>query len=105
MNPSEILDALNGAFAPYHVANPAATGDAPSYIPKLIELTVSLLLYVAGIVLIIAIIYGGILYITSAGDEAKATKGRQALLYGVIGTTIVVLSFVMIYIIRSLLSA
>lgn len=103
MNPSDILDALNSAFKPYNVTNSTVTSAGQSYIPKLLELTVSLMLYLAGIVLIIAILYGGILYITSAGDEAKATKGRQALTYGVIGTVIVLLSFTMIYIIRKLL--
>lgn len=101
----EILNTLYAAFEPIKTADPLAVNaaTAPSYIPPIFEMTINIMLYVAGIVLIIAILYGGLLYITSAGDEAKATKGKQAIVYGIIGTVIVLLSFVMIRIIKDLI--
>ena len=36
-----------------------------------------------------AIIYGGFLYISSAGDEGKAEHGKQVLIYAIIGLLIV----------------
>lgn len=48
---------------------------------------------VLGIVAVIVIIYGGISYMTSLGDSSKVKKGRDAILYGVIGLIICVLAF------------
>ena len=48
----------------------------------------------AGVVSVIFIIYGGISYITSAGDPNKVQKARQMILYALIGLGIVALSFV-----------
>ncbi len=71
-----------------------------SYIPDIFLLVINILLYVAGIALIIAILYGGILYITSAGDETKAAKGRASIINGVIGTIIVLLAIVIVSAVR-----
>lgn len=105
MTPKEILDALNSALDPIKTTGRPTGPDAPSYLPNAVIIVVTAFLYIAGIVLILAILYGGLQYITSAGDEAKATKGRQSIVYGVIGTTIVVLSFATIKIIRDLVGS
>ena len=49
---------------------------------------------IAGIVAVIFVVYGGISYITSAGDPNKAQKARQIIMYALIGLGIVALSFV-----------
>ncbi len=46
-----------------------------------------------GLLAVIIVIYGGILYVTSAGDEEKTTTGRKAILYAVIGLLIVAGAF------------
>ncbi len=78
-------------FEPIHPSG-APTATSPSFLPEIVFFVVYLFLTIAGIVTTIAIIYGGILYITSAGDEAKAGKGRAAIINGVIGSIIVILS-------------
>lgn len=55
--------------------------------------TLNTLLFVAGFIAVIAVIWSGILYLTSAGDETKATKAKSALLYSVIGILIIALAF------------
>lgn len=60
------------------------------YVTKFIDL----ILYAAGIAAVIYLLYAGILYITSAGDEAKAAKGRQGLTYAIVGIVIITLAFV-----------
>ena len=47
---------------------------------------------IGGVVAVIFVIYGGILYITSAGDPGKTKKARDAILYSLIGLAIVALA-------------
>lgn len=46
-------------------------------------------LAMVGIVAVAAIVYGGVQYIASGGDEGKAERGKRAVLYAVIGLIIV----------------
>ncbi len=48
---------------------------------------------IAGLVSAIFVIYGGISYMTSAGDPGKLAKAKQIILYALIGLAIVGLSF------------
>lgn len=56
-------------------------------------------LYLAAIIAVIFIIIGGFMYITSAGDQTKATKGRQTLVNALIGLTLVVLAYIIVQIV------
>lgn len=49
-----------------------------------------------GLFCTIMIIYGGFLYITAAGEEEKAKKGRTIILYCVIGLAIIAVSFLIV---------
>lgn len=57
---------------------------------------ISIALGIAFAIAVIMVIYGGYQYITSAGNEEKATSGRQTILYALIGIVIILLSFVMV---------
>lgn len=57
---------------------------------------ISIALGVAFAVSVIMVIWGGYSYITSAGNEEKATEGRKTVLYALIGMVIVILSFVIV---------
>lgn len=46
-----------------------------------------------GLIAVLVVIYGGVLYVTSGGDEDKTTTGRKAITYAVIGLIIVMGSF------------
>lgn len=46
----------------------------------------------AGLIAVGFIIYGGIMYTTSAGDPAKTKKASQTLLYSIIGLAVVLLA-------------
>jgi hypothetical protein len=54
----------------------------------------NLFLWVVGLLAVIYLIYGGVLYITAGGDAEKANKGRTAITNAVIGIVIVVLALV-----------
>lgn len=45
-----------------------------------------------GIVAVIVIVIGGVLYMTSTGDAAKVKKAKDTILYGLIGLIICVLA-------------
>lgn len=51
---------------------------------------------IIGLVAVIFIIYGGFLYLTSAGDASKVKKGRDSILYAVIGLIIVGIAFAVV---------
>ena len=50
----------------------------------------------AGIIAVIYLIYGGILYNTAGGDAEKATKGRTALVNAIIGIVIIALAIMIV---------
>ena len=45
-----------------------------------------------GVIAVIVIIIGGVLYMTSSGDSGKVKKAKDTILYGVIGLIICVLA-------------
>ena len=51
-------------------------------------------LKVVAIIAVMAIIYGGILYLTSAGDQEKTEMGKKTIIGAVIGLIVIMLSFV-----------
>lgn len=48
---------------------------------------------IIGIVAVIMVILGGISYATSQGDPAKVKKGKDTILYGIIGLIVVLMAF------------
>ena len=57
---------------------------------------INVLLAVAGIVAVVAIIYGGVSMMTAAGDPAKITKGKKSIFGGIIGLVLVILAGVIV---------
>ncbi|MBR3052310.1 hypothetical protein IKG60_01665 [Candidatus Saccharibacteria bacterium] len=59
---------------------------------QLIENTIQWVIAVSGLVAVIFVLYGGISYITSAGDPSKLQKAKQVITYALIGLAIVALA-------------
>lgn len=53
-------------------------------------------LFFAGAIAVIYLVYGGLLYITAGGDAEKATKGRTAVINAIIGIVIILLALVIV---------
>lgn len=49
-----------------------------------------------GLVAVIMIIYGGVTWMTAAGNEERVKKAKQILTYAVIGLSIVLLAWIMV---------
>ena len=49
-----------------------------------------------GLVAVVMVIYGGILYVTAAGKEDQAGVGKKVIMYAIVGIIIIMLSFALI---------
>jgi FtsH-binding integral membrane protein len=76
-------------------------GVLPEYcnVQSLYNKFISIALYAIGIVSVVAIIYGGFLYMTAAGKEEQAKKGRQVLTWAIIGLIVVITASIIINIV------
>ena len=64
---------------------------------------VSWLMVLAGFIAVIYLIYGGLLYITAAGDAEKAKMGRTSLINAIIGIIIIALALLIVRWVGSIL--
>ncbi len=70
----------------------AANQDLRQYIKNVVNFALGFL----GIIAVVVVIYGGFLYVTAAGNEEQAGKGKKALTYAVIGILIILSSFALV---------
>lgn len=49
-----------------------------------------------GLLAVIMVIYGGVLYVTAAGEQEKVDKGKKIIMYAVVGIVIILLSFAIV---------
>lgn len=59
----------------------------------LLKVILNFFLSFLGFVMVVMIIYGGVLYVTSAGNEENVGKAKKILLYCAIGTIMIFISF------------
>jgi len=57
-------------------------------VSDVIAIVVNTLLFIVGIISVIMIIVGGIMYTTSAGDSGQVTKAKNTILFSVIGLAV-----------------
>lgn len=77
----------------------AGTGDGNVNIPKLtadevLRNALNITYFLAGVIAVIVIIIGGIMFATSSGDSAKVAKAKNMILYAVIGLVVILAAFV-----------
>ncbi|MFH0892143.1 MAG: hypothetical protein V1867_05175 [Candidatus Falkowbacteria bacterium] len=78
----------------YLEATAKAAGFAdPKSIPEIIGAIIGVFLSLLGIILLCLIIYGGYLWMTSAGNEPKVYKAKQVLTNATIGLIIVLSAY------------
>ena len=71
-------------------------GDKQGDVVESIRQILNVVIGVLGIVCVIVIIIGGINYMTSSGDAGKVKKGKDTILYGLIGLVICALAFAIV---------
>lgn len=85
---------------------PADTGVRCSEgsIASIFRLIINWALAIAFIAAVIMLIYGGFVYITSAGNTESAGKGKTAITNALIGIVIIVLSYIIVQIVYRFVS-
>jgi len=63
---------------------------------NIIQMIVNGVIFIIGIVAVVMIILGGISYATSQGDPSKVKKGKDTILYGIIGLVIALLAYAIV---------
>ena len=69
-----------------------ASGDSPTDVVNFILRIINTFLILVGIAVAVFLIYGGVQYISSTGDDKKAASAKSTILYAIIGLLIVGLS-------------
>ncbi|MBR3353249.1 hypothetical protein IKG49_01510 [Candidatus Saccharibacteria bacterium] len=81
------------------------TGGKGKILTDNVTLIINAVIGVLGLVCVVVMIIGGISYMTSSGDAAKVKKGKDTILYGLIGLVVCVLAFALVnWVIGSILA-
>jgi len=65
-------------------------------IPELIGIIIKAVMGIVGSIALLMFIYGGFLWLTSAGNTEKIQKGKQVVVWAVIGLAIIFLSYALV---------
>jgi len=99
---SKISDCIEGIRANIAVdGGLSQAGDAPTVLATIINWLLSMVALLA----MVALIWGGIMYILSLGDESRATTAKKIILYAIVGLVVVIVSFVIITTVQRFLTA
>jgi hypothetical protein len=79
------LSAPSFVFAAFTAPTTNATGLPAGTLTGIITSLMNWLLIIVGIVAVIAFLIAGILYLTSAGDEGRVEKAKEAMIAAIIG--------------------
>lgn len=60
---------------------------------EMIQTVINVLLFIVGILSVIMIIIGGIMYATSTGDAANVTKAKNTIMYSIVGLVVSFLAY------------
>src|SRR6185369_3776027 len=81
-------------------------GDTPVFcsLSDTIVKVINFLLIISGTVTILFLMIGGFFYVTSAGNEEQAEKGKKILINSIIGLVVIIMSYAIVRIIAGTLS-
>ena len=66
---------------------------------------INVFLFLIGALSVVMIIYGGIRYVTSAGDSGRVTSAKNTIMYAVVGLVVAILAFAIVnFVVGSLIS-
>ena len=112
---AEVILAVALTFAPLLVANAQISKNFPcdpssglrcgeTSVNSLIHTVINWALGIAFGVAVLFLIIGGFWYITSAGNEETAEKGKGTVINAIIGIVIIILSYVIINVVSGLVT-
>ena len=81
---------------------PIAKGTIPQFVGTILKYIFGIL----GVILVALIIYGGVLYMTSAGSEEQTKTAKSVLTYAIVGVLIISLAFALTdYVLKTIINA
>ena len=86
------------AQVPVTISNPITTSD----FTEIIENTLLWALEVSGSIALLMLIVGGVMYITSAGDEQKVATAKKIFNFTIIGLILILLSYSIIKVVSDI---
>lgn len=72
---------------------------------SVISVIINTIIFVIGMIAVVMIILGGINYATSQGDPNKVKKGKDTILYGIIGLVVALLAFAIVQFVLNALNS
>ena len=93
MTPASAYADICGSDVAVEIKESAGCFDKDTKIESVIGNVLESIIGILGLVAVGFIIYGGIQYMTSSGDSAKAKKARDTILYACIGLVVAALAF------------
>ena len=92
-----ILATLADATTPTsHGVKPVGGEGATDTLTNDVTTIINAVIGILGLVCVVVMIIGGINYMTSAGDAGKVKKGKDTILYGLIGLVVCGLAFALV---------
>lgn len=84
------------------VFTPANSGTATTFtsVGGLVTTIIAWILWIAGILAFVYLVYSGILYVTAGGNPDQAKKGQQGIINAVIGIIIITLAYTILTIVQ-----
>ncbi|MCL2037518.1 pilin [Candidatus Saccharibacteria bacterium] len=86
-----ILDVFSGSYR--GEGQPTELFDGPQ---ALIPRAINLMLFVVGILAIFMLIWGGIRYVISGGNQEKVKDAKNTILYAIIGLVVAILGYAIV---------
>ena len=71
-------------------------GSAKQDLPDIVTTIINVMLFIAGALAVIMIIYGGIRYITAHGDEKQVKVAKDTIVYSVVGLIIAIIAYALV---------
>lgn len=84
----------------------AAGCDVTTTAPSVAVNIINVVLGILGLVAVFVIVFGGVMYVSSAGSPERITMGKNLVLYGIVGLVIALLAFAIVnFVIRAVFGA
>ena len=97
---AKVLTAVMCLAMAFTVASPVSLpvyADAKDEVKKGADMTIiNVMLFIAGALAVIMIIYGGIRYITAHGDEKQVKVAKDTIVYSVVGLIIAIIAYALV---------
>lgn len=87
------------------LCNPLTNDSANIDIPTLVGKIIHSVLGIVGSLALVVFIYGGLLWMTSAGKQEQVTKGRDAMLWAAIGIIIIFSAYALVNLVLTTITA